>query len=270
MHVEGKGWSSWSEFAISSKFRGKYLQVNPIDISHLLFESTGHHYTWRKITTTVHNIIVGRLWIDNFGDLTITNHVTGDKCHLKFVPYSYFARDTPRKVTGVVVDNNNVTKWVMQGAWDSHMEASKVESFNVTEGKPVFDASNARLLWKRVIPPDEYEKMYNMTQLAVQLNEPEEGVAPTDSRYRPDQRAMELGNWDDANRLKKILEENQRARRRQVPSNTVGEPEPLWFRKEFDEYTGKIMYKFTAEYWDAKERHEWKCPDIFSLDEPSH
>lgn len=27
MHVEGKGWTSWSEFAISSKFRGKYLQV---------------------------------------------------------------------------------------------------------------------------------------------------------------------------------------------------------------------------------------------------
>ena len=35
--------------------------------------------------------------------------------------------------------------------------------------------------------------MYNLTLLAVQLNEPEEGVAPTDSRNRPDQRLMEDG-----------------------------------------------------------------------------
>jgi hypothetical protein len=28
MHVEGRGWKCWSEFSISSKFRGKYLQVS--------------------------------------------------------------------------------------------------------------------------------------------------------------------------------------------------------------------------------------------------
>ena len=29
-----------------------------------IFHATGHHYTWKKVTTTVHNIIVGKLWID--------------------------------------------------------------------------------------------------------------------------------------------------------------------------------------------------------------
>ena len=46
------------------------------------------------------------------------------------------------------------------------------------------------------------------------MNEPEEGVAPTDSRNRPDQRMMEEGKWDEANRLKFLLEEKQRAARR--------------------------------------------------------
>ncbi len=32
-----------------------------------------------------------------------------------------------------------------------------------------------------------------------ELNEMEEGVAPTDSRLRPDQRLMEEGRWDEAN-----------------------------------------------------------------------
>ena len=50
--------------------------------------------------------------------------------------------------------------------------------------------------------------------MACQLNEEEEGVAPTDSRRRPDQRLMEVGEWDEANTEKVRLEEKQRAARR--------------------------------------------------------
>lgn len=46
------------------------------------------------------------------------------------------------------------------------------------------------------------------------MNEPEEGVAPTDSRLRPDQRLMEEGRWEEANKEKLRLEEKQRAVRR--------------------------------------------------------
>lgn len=31
---------------------------------HAIFEKSNNHYTWKKVTTTVHNIIVGKLWID--------------------------------------------------------------------------------------------------------------------------------------------------------------------------------------------------------------
>lgn len=46
------------------------------------------------------------------------------------------------------------------------------------------------------------------------MNEPEEGIAPTDSRFRPDQKLMESGEWDKANVEKLRLEEKQRAARR--------------------------------------------------------
>ena len=42
----------------------------------------------------------------------------------------------------------------------------------------------------------------------------EEGVAPTDSRLRPDQRFMENTDWDNANKEKQRLEEKQRSARR--------------------------------------------------------
>ncbi|KAA0188808.1 hypothetical protein HAZT_HAZT001529 [Hyalella azteca] len=115
-HVEGvQGWTSWQEFSMSSKFRGKYLQIIPLGIAHLSFKNSedrltvplyvpvignplSNHYTWRKVSTTVHNMIVGKLWLDNHGEMEIINHTTGDKCCLKFIPYSYFSREIPRKV----------------------------------------------------------------------------------------------------------------------------------------------------------------------------
>jgi hypothetical protein len=61
---------------------------------------------------------------------------------------------------------------------------------------------NAELL--NLIPyfSENSENMYHFTKLAVELNEEESGVAPTDSRLRRDQRVMEQGNFEKANTVK--------------------------------------------------------------------
>lgn len=56
--------------------------------------------------------------------------------------------------------------------------------------------------------------MHFFSTLALTLNELEDGVAPTDSRLRPDQRLMEAGLWDEANSQKQRLEERQRLERK--------------------------------------------------------
>lgn len=66
--------------------------------------------------------------------------------------------------------------------------------------------------------------MYYFSTLALTLNEPEEGVAPTDSRRRPDQRLMEDGQWDEANAEKQRLEEKQRTTRREREREAVKSP----------------------------------------------
>lgn len=67
----------------------------------------------------------------------------------------------------------------------------------------------------------ELERCYNFTQLAVELNEPEPDVAPTDSRNRPDQRLMEQGRWDEANTVKVMIEEKQRAARKKMEQEAI-------------------------------------------------
>ena len=41
MHVEHKDWTFWEEYTVASKFRGKYIVIYPIGITHLLIHHTG-------------------------------------------------------------------------------------------------------------------------------------------------------------------------------------------------------------------------------------
>ncbi|CAH0391656.1 unnamed protein product [Bemisia tabaci] len=269
---EGESWKSWQEFTMVSKFRGKYLQIVPLGITHLEFK-TGDHYTWRKVTTTVHNIIVGKLWVDQHGDMEIVNHKDNSVCHLSYLPYSYFARDQQRRVKGQVKDKNGTVKWLVDGCWDTSIRIAPVIQ---TEGAHENNSDQPGTwitAWERVFPPEESSKYYNMTEFACQLNEMEDGIAPTDSRNRPDQRLMEEGLWDAANIEKVRLEEKQRSVRKQreklaeeaaAEGKPVPEYEPVWFRKVMDKYTGDYCYMYNDEYWKCKQEQDWsRCPDIF-------
>ncbi|XP_051558619.1 oxysterol-binding protein 1-like isoform X6 [Myxocyprinus asiaticus] len=220
--ISERGWTLRQEIALASKFRGKYLSIMPLGSIHCMFEKSNNHYTWKKVTTTVHNIIVGKLWIDQSGEIDVINHKTGDRCHLKFAPYSYFSRDVARKVTGVVTDKDGKAHYVLSGTWDEKMECSRVMQSSRrgeigAEGrqKTVYQTLKAKELWRKTPLPDGAENMYYFSTLALTLNEPEEGVAPTDSRRRPDQRLMEQGRWEEANAEKQRLEEKQRTVRRE-------------------------------------------------------
>uniref|UniRef100_A0A3Q3LQ04 Oxysterol-binding protein n=1 Tax=Mastacembelus armatus TaxID=205130 RepID=A0A3Q3LQ04_9TELE len=274
-----RGWTLWQHITIDSKFRGKYISIMPLGNIHLQFHSSGNHYVWSKVTSTVHNIIVGKLWIDQSGDIDIVNTTTKDTCRLKFSPYSYFSREVPRKVTGVVEDRDGTAHYILSGTWDNKMESAKIvdssQGCGGSEGKQktVYQTLQPKVLWKKYPLPDNAENMHFFSSLALTLNEPEEGVAPTDSRMRPDQRLMEAGLWDEANAQKQRLEERQRLerKRREAQANqaleegqNIEDYQPVWFEKRTEGTTRESVYVYKGGYWEAKERQDWsQCPKIF-------
>ena len=123
-----------------------------------------------------------------------------------------------------------------------------------------------RLLWQRKMPPAYLERMYNFTELAIQLNEEEPDVAPTDSRHRPDQRLMEAGLWDEANQEKLRLEEKQRQTRKAREAEAGGQDlyKSKWFKKQHDAFTDAEIHVFTNEYWECKAKQDWaRCDTIY-------
>ena len=102
--------------------------------------------------------------------------------------------------------------------------------------------------------------MYNLTQFAVQLNELEPNIAPTDSRLRADIRSMEENEWAEADEKKLFLEDKQRARL----AGRSEEPGAFWFREVVDPYLKEKRYMFTDEYWVCKAKQNWtRCPYLF-------
>jgi len=210
--------------------------------------------------------------IDNHGEMIVQNHTNGDKGIVKFSAYNYFSTDKPRKVRGVVQNKVGEEKWIIEGFWDKYLDLFKIhgrlnsQNFNG-------EAPSSRQIWTTHKPFPGSEIMYHFTKFAIELNEEDESVAPTDSRRRPDQRLMEQKNWEDANKLKNQLEDKQRRTRKVFESQVeqallegnLLEYQPKWFEKVNDPHTGTLIYSLINNaYWKCKEKCDWsRCPDIF-------
>ena len=133
-------------------------------------------------------------------------------------------------------------------------EPSKDSGGEVFRGS-MTDPSRAYLVWQANPRPAGIP--FNLTPYAITFNHIDDKLAPwlapTDSRLRPDQRAMEEGEYDFAATEKNRLEQNQRARRREREEKGH-EFTPAWFVKERHETTGENYWKFTGKYWEQREK----------------
>ncbi|KAK0411080.1 hypothetical protein QR680_005467 [Steinernema hermaphroditum] len=258
MHAEGKGWTLAQSYTMTSKIRGKTLSVTPVGSTRISFSKTGTIYTYSKATTatTITNLMTGRIVTDNVGEVVVTNAEKANRCVLRFQEAGYFVRDASRKVSGEVVDCEGTVLYRIEAVGDK--EARMTHESSTTE----------EVLWKCHSLPESSRKMHCFTKFEIELNEPEEGVAPTDSRLRPDQRQMEDGDWETAAHTKQELEDLQR-KRRTGGGRDDAEYEPLWFRKAVAAEGSQNEYEFTGEYWDSKAQGTWdKCVvDIFGTAE---
>ncbi|XP_047178492.1 oxysterol-binding protein-related protein 1C-like isoform X1 [Vigna umbellata] len=253
-HCEGTGWKFWGDSNLKSKFWGRSIQLDPVGILTLEFDD-GEVFQWSKVTTSIYNLILGKLYCDHYGTMRIQGNQEYS-CKLKFKEQSIIDRN-PHQVHGIIQDRNGKTVSTLFGKWDESMYY--VNGDYTGKGKGHESLSDARLLWKRSKAP-KIPTRYNFTRFAITLNELTPGLKeklpPTDSRLRPDQRYLENGEYDMANSEKLRLEQRQRQARKMQESGW----KPRWFAK--DKASG--TYRYVGGYWESRQRGIWdSCPDIF-------
>ncbi|XP_056271467.1 oxysterol-binding protein-related protein 1 isoform X2 [Pseudoliparis swirei] len=264
------------------KFLGKSVEAEPKGVITLELPRYNEAYTWTNPTCCVHNIIVGQLWIEQYGNMEVVNHRTGERCCLNFKPCGLFGKEL-HKVEGFILDRSKKKLCALYGKWTECLYAVEPAAFEAhrkrsgkagggegqeapppaTPGDTVEVIPGSRLLWRIAPRPANSTEMYSFTSFAMQLNElrgeMEAELPQTDCRLRPDIRAMENGDIDLASEEKKRLEEKQRAARKNR-SRADEERKTRWFQQGPNPHTSTQDWIFCSGYWDRK---YGALPDIY-------
>lgn len=268
--AEAPNWTYWGESHVKSKFYGRSFDINPLGTWFLKLRSTvggtEDLYTWKKVTSSVIGIITGNPTVDNYGPMEIKNWTTGEVALVEFKPRGWKA-SSAYQIVGKVMDASGQVRVSLGGRWNSRLYARLTPGYEAAVDEPstknkdivhrgsIADPSRAYLIWQANERPTGIP--FNLTPFVLTFNHIDDKlkpwIAPTDSRLRPDQRAMEEGEYDFAATEKNRLEENQRARRR-ARDNAGDEFVPAWFTKATCEITGEEYWKFNGKYWTQREK----------------
>ncbi|KAF9269762.1 hypothetical protein L218DRAFT_890596 [Marasmius fiardii PR-910] len=319
--AESPSWNYYGEIDAQNKFMGKSFEIRPTGVAHaelILPEEWApgypkapiigeygprkgkvvEHYAWKKVTTSVSGFILGSPTIDHYGDMIITNHRTKDTCILTFKPRGWRGKDA-YEISGRVMDSKGNIVLEIAGRWNSQLIARAAGTWagDLNPDMPVNDnrglpspslSPEYFLLWRN--SEKSVGSPFNLTPFALTLNHcPKETLkpylCPTDCRLRPDQRAFELGYYEEANTLKQDQEEKQRATRRAREQGEVPPHKPRWFKAETDSDSGERVWVPTRvegnlEYWQERQNVwkkkqsdskdvKWKDVDDIFIDEPT-
>ncbi|KAK5919585.1 hypothetical protein CgunFtcFv8_023461 [Champsocephalus gunnari] len=273
------------------KFWGKSIEAEPKGLITLELPKYNESYTWTNPTCCVHNIIVGQLWIEQYGSVEVINHKTGERCSMMFKPCGLFGKEL-HKVEGFILDKSKKKLCAIYGKWtdclytvdpaafDAHKKSDKKnldekkgnkqssvdeepEEVPPPDDETVTVIPGSELIWKITPRPDNSAKFYAFSSFAMHLNELEksmEGVIPqTDSRFRPDICAMENGDIDLASAEKKRLEEKQRMARKNRTKST-DEWKNRWFQQGPNPHTKAQDWLYSKGYWG---RNYTNLPEIY-------
>ncbi|XP_058609391.1 oxysterol-binding protein-related protein 6-like isoform X3 [Onychostoma macrolepis] len=242
-HAESDNFSFWQDQRWKNKFWGKSVEIVSTGMVNVTLPNYGDHYEWNKAVTCIHNVFSQQRWLEHYGDVVIRN-LNNDECTCKitFVKSRYWGDDNSKnEVQGTVLDRAGKVLHRFGGSWH--------------EGIFCDTLPNPQCIWKPNPQPDDYFDYFGFSQYARELNDltPDikDKLPPTDSRFRPDQRLLEEGKVEEADKRKDEIEEKQRERRKAMAKRSE-EHVPRFFVKTLD-HDGREVWVTNGTYWKIRE-----------------
>lgn len=251
-YVEGEDWTFYANSNAISKFviTGA-LEVENVGRSYLSIPSKNEQIYFTKPMIVAKNLIFGTITLDIYGKFYVGNN-SGDILEINLEPMKGNSQGNLR---GEAKDIYGNVKLIVQGNW-----LDKIAIFEPD------DENNKRVIWKFIQGNDE--SSYYFPPITFDLNnlneEMKTSLPRTDSRFRPDQRFMEMQDLDKAAQEKHRLEEKQRKAKKERDKKGIVY-HPLYFDETYDDITGELVYLYKGGYFeDRKNKNFDKFPDLFS------
>ncbi|XP_059614503.1 oxysterol-binding protein-related protein 1 isoform X2 [Phlebotomus argentipes] len=110
------------------KFWGKSVEIQPKGCVTVEFPKSGDAFTWSGVNCCVHNIIVGKLWMEHYGTMEITSHRTGHRAVVTLKPAGWASKDLHR-VEGYIIDKNKKKLFFIYGKWTEFLKCTDQASY---------------------------------------------------------------------------------------------------------------------------------------------
>ena len=271
------------------KFWGPSVEIQPRGVLTLNLLKHKETYTWTNVNCSVHNLVMGKMYIEQTGVMEISCQETGLKAILNFKPSSnwFGGSHSTNHIQGSIMDGKKRPLRGLYGNWTEFLasvspaamesglgvwgrkqkelktQASMADAPASPEAVSIPILAGSDVLWRVKPRPSDAAKFYNFTLFAMALNEVKEEelgrLAPTDCRLRPDIRAMENGDWEMAASEKHRLEEKQREARRSRPKGQ--DWQPRWFSLAPHSCLPKEqVWTFNDRFWERDFSH---CDQLF-------
>ncbi len=243
-HMEGAGWEWWQQKEFKASFTGNAVVSPPAGMTWVRLKQQDVTYEWAGLSSTIHNILGGRLWLDHYGKYTIAPNKPGAaSAEVEFTQCGWFSRGW-HKVLALVKDGQGQPRHYVGGFWHEVLEMWDVAHGNDYAKVP---ESAKTVLWRKPEPPANptWRGFGKFIEQCCELTEQLKRSLPrSDARFRPDILELAKGNYRLAGAEKWKLEEKQRAERKLREEGTIGDWQQRWFA-----LGPNNQWVFSGTYW---------------------
>jgi hypothetical protein len=119
---------------VKTKFLGNSLEVTPQGHNEVRLKATNERFVWDNLKTVVHNIIIGRVWIDHFGDIVVQCREDERKATLKFKACGWFSKGW-HEVDGTVFSKEGKPRYQLHGKWNESIYVTLLNTDAINKKK---------------------------------------------------------------------------------------------------------------------------------------
>lgn len=236
--------SGWVQVKMSLSLGG--LLILPLGRSEIYLKRLDRTYTFSKPSAKVSGLVFGDPKLEVAGEFSVLQVDSKSRCVL-----TLRGAGQTIEVSGQVTDAQNKPVISVSGRWDQGLFSAALPR-----------GPKVELCRARPVEPNPETQGFSLFVANLNFLSPHNlyHLAPTDSRFRPDIRALEHGDLNLAETEKSRLEDGQRARK-SLLSQKPTHHQPLWFKQ-----TEASDWTYAGGYWEARAQGNWtQCTtDLFN------
>ncbi|CAG9759335.1 unnamed protein product [Ceutorhynchus assimilis] len=127
-HAESDDWTFHGSIHPKLKFWGKSVEIQPKGTVTVEFPKLKEAYTWTNVNCCVHNIIMGKMWMEQCGTMEIVSHLSGYRANLTFKQAGESSKNLHR-VEGYIANKSKQKLFYIYGKWTEFIKCSNYAAY---------------------------------------------------------------------------------------------------------------------------------------------